>query len=87
MGMQLCLDRFTELIEKKKLEKAKKTDTSKRFNGVILKCVSSGVRILKMGGTKISKDTKNCRIFLYLYYIPLHFFLMYITTQNIFFYP
>ena len=49
--MQLCLNRFTELIEKK-LEKAKKTNTSKRFNGVILKMCFLGRPHLKNEGGK-----------------------------------
>ena len=63
MGMQLCLNRFAELIEEK-LEKAKKTDTSKRFNGVILKMCFLERPHLKNEGEKISKDIKNCRIFM-----------------------
>ena len=62
--MQLCLNRFTELIEKKKLEKAKKTDTSKRFNGVILKMCFLGRPHLKHEGGKTSKVIKDYRIFM-----------------------
>ena len=55
MGMQLFLNRFTELIEKKKLEKAKKTDTSNgngNGNGVILEMCFLGRPHLENEGGK-----------------------------------
>ena len=51
--MQLRLNRFTEVIEKN-IEKAKRKDTSRRFNGVIWKMSFLGHPHLK------TKGKRNC---------------------------
>ena len=68
---------FTKIAKVAKPRKAKKTDSSKRFNGVILKMCFLGRPHLKNEGKKISKDIKNCRIFMRWISSPFSHFYIY----------